>query len=177
MASYPEFDLDAELSELHEELYRDDAGFVYLLACQDSGDASYVKIGCTIKPVSRMSGLLTACPLEPRELAFCEVFRDMRMNAPFSMAHSVEQALHKALDHKRVRGEWFGLDLKSPADKAEFTAAWKAAISKHNLSPKPWQVIGFDEFRKRRRDRRSEAMNAYMLRMAVQRKERYGKAG
>lgn len=168
--SYPKFDLLAELNELDEDLYRDDSGFVYLLACQDSAGTSYVKIGCTVRPVSRMTSLLTACPMEPSELALCEVFRCMRADSPFTMARHLEQSLHKDLAHKRARGEWFHLDLKSQVDKAEFTVAWKRAISRLGLSPKPWHVISMADFRKRKKTRGS-INSSFGARMAWQQKQ------
>ncbi len=152
---------------LWDDLYRDGSGYVYLLVCRDDAGKSFVKIGCTIDPVARIPALFTACPLEPKEFAICEVFRGMVIEGNVSrLAHAVEGSLHRLLSHKRIRGEWFGIDIQSPDDKAEFTTAWRSAIATHKLTPKPWKHMSMADFRKKKRAhakvKRESALEAAM---------------
>lgn len=136
---------------LWDDFYRDGSGYVYLLVCQDDGGRPFVKIGCTIDPVARIPAILTSCPLEAKEFAICEVFRGRIIDCNIgAVARSVEQSLHRSFAHKRIRGEWFGIDIKSDGDKAEFAAAWREAISANRLTPRPWKHMSMASFRKRR---------------------------
>ena len=82
---------------------------VYMLFCQDDGPI-YIKIGITMAPLMRLSGLLTSCPVEPREYSWIEASgRDD--------ARAIEHSLHRACTEWRVRGEWFRVTLEA---KGEF---------------------------------------------------------
>ena len=74
--------------------------YVYMLFCQDDTTV-YIKIGIAVEPVRRLAGLLTACPIDPREFGWIET-RTPR-------ALSIERALHRACKPWRIRGEWFAV--------------------------------------------------------------------
>jgi hypothetical protein len=80
--------------------------FVYLIRCAST---NYYKIGLSVDPRSRLKQLQGATP-SPLHL---------RLTIPARCGGFLEQALHAHFRSKRVRGEWFALDL---ADVAELVA-------------------------------------------------------
>lgn len=80
---------------------------VYFIQC---GDTGLVKIGWTSGPVcTRIEALQTGCPLPLRLIA------EYRLPSEH-LARSCERWFHRALQHVRVRGEWFAITPEGIAD-------------------------------------------------------------
>lgn len=133
--------------------FRDDGSmrysYLYLLECRDDGGPTYVKIGVTMNPGSRLSGILVGCPIKARSFAIREVgWRDV--------ARKIERNLHRAFEDRRVQGEWFKIDLTSPEDKAIFHDALAQAIHDHKGHKNGvWSTISVPKYQELERQRRA----------------------
>lgn len=123
-------------------------GYVYLLVCKDADGPRYMKIGHTINPGSRLSQLLTGCPIPPKSFAVC----------PVGFIHSgcaakVEKSLHKAFKHRLVRGEWFLIDTESQEDRELFHATFNKAC--FGTERGVWSHISIDKWQAAQKARKA----------------------
>lgn len=113
---------------------------LYLLLASDAPDRLYVKVGISINPLGRLSGLLTGCPFPPKFFHYIEV-GDRRRTL------TLEKLLHKGLSFFRSSGEWFIFNPQDPKQKAIFNETLRQALSMQGISAPVWERIDVKAFR------------------------------
>lgn len=83
--------------------------FLYVIASHPSGP---VKLGLSRHPEKRVRQLQTGCS-EPLSIFHIEEVEEDRVKI-------AEKALHRLLNHKRVRGEWFDLSVEEAVSEVLF---------------------------------------------------------
>ena len=121
---------------------RDMTGPCVYAAIADFGGADkFVKVGYTIKLVTRMSELQTGCPVQIGDVAYARV-------PTVEAARHVEKLVHQAMKPYRSQGEWFRFDLSQPEDERVWRGAIPAVLN-HVVGKGRWNMrsINYGEVR------------------------------
>lgn len=101
--------------------------YVYLLMCEDQAKIK-MKVGQSDRPLERLHGILTGCPLSPGLFAIAEL-------PTRKLAFEVEKELHDEFKEWHLVREWFEFPI---SDKPQFNAAWKRVFQ--GYSSPSWKL-------------------------------------
>lgn len=97
--------------------------YLYLMFAPHVDNSTFVKIGVSLDPVTRLGQLATGSPLKIAHLRAYKV-------GPRGKTYRVEHEIHYRLANFHVRGEWFEFDMTSENDKQALWGSVKCAIKR-----------------------------------------------
>lgn len=112
-----------------------DRCYCYLMFFGDKGTATYMKIGISKDPSSRLAGLSTGNPLEPQWI-FAFPFKDRKDAA------KAEKTLHNFHSERRASGEWFRIDACQEAGAKVLSFEAFRVANEQVLSTGPMAKVG-----------------------------------
>lgn len=109
---------------------------VYCGFAEDRG-LIYVKVGISVRPVSRAKAIVCGSPLDIKRFVFCHI-GDMRMARRFEFYAARELRGH------RMRGEWYRFDPSfAPAFRQKIASAYRRAACGRTLR---WTEVAYADY-------------------------------
>lgn len=124
------------MKQIHSTLIND-AHFVYCGFAEEAGSV-YVKVGISVRPVSRARQIQCGAPFEIKRFVFCMIGRQ-------SAALKFERLVADALKEHRTRGEWYRFDPAFAKVFRETVADAYRRASTRGLRLK-WKELAWNEY-------------------------------